>query len=110
MKIRQIIGGVLVVPSMFAMPLVWISGAILHFFTAIIAYGLAGPGFWGYVGAGAAFTFPIVAETVVFVSAWSATENAINGYSMWLLLWLAFVVALFGLMALGGWLVSRADD
>ena len=110
MAIRKIIGGIIVVPLMFAMPLIWISGAILHFYTAIIAYGLAGPGFWGFVAGGAAFTFPIIAQIVVFISVWNVTGNFLNGFSVWLLLWLAFVALLFGLMALGTWIGSGADD
>ena len=110
MRIRQVIGGIIAVPSMFAMQLVWISGGILHFFTAIVAYGLAGPSVGGYVAAGAAFTFPIVAEIVVFIAVWNVRGNFINGYSVWLLLWLAFVAALLGLIALGGWLASSAEE
>lgn len=110
MSIRQVIGGIIAIPTMFAMPLVWISAAILHFFTAIVAYGLAGPGVWGYVAAGAAVTFPIIAEVVVFIAAWIVTGSFINNYSVWLLLWLAFVGLLFGLIALGGWLMRSAEE
>jgi len=109
MTFRRVIGGLIVLPSMFAMPLIWISGAILHFFTAIVAYGLAGPGFWGYVAAGFAFTLPILAQIVVFIAAWNVTGNFINGYSEWLLLWLACVAVLLGLMALGAW-IGRTEE
>ena len=110
MNIRQVVGGIIVVPSMFAMPLVWISGAILHFFTAIVAYGLAGPGFWGYVAAGAAFTFPVIAEIAVLIAAWNVSGNFINGYSEWLLLWLVFVAILLGLLALGAWIGHSTEN
>jgi hypothetical protein len=108
-KIRQLIGGIIAVPLVFAMPFVWISGAILHFFTAFIAYGLAGPGFWGYMAAGAAFTFPILAEIAVLMGAWNTTGSFINGYSQWLLLWLVFAAGLLGLIAFGSWLASGED-
>lgn len=110
MNIRRIIGGIIIVPTMLAMPLIWVSGGILHFYTAIVAYGLAGPGFWSFVAAGAAFTFPFVAQIVVFIAAWNVTGNLLNGYSIWLLLWLAFVAFLFGIMALGAWIGSSAND
>src|SRR2546426_10709713 len=109
MNVRQIIGGIILIPSMFAMPLIWISGAILHFFTAIVAYALAGPGFWGYVAAGGAFTLPVIAQIAVFIAAWNVTGNFINGYSEWLLLWLAGVAVLFGLMGLGAW-IGRSEE
>ena len=110
MNIRQIIGGIIIVPTMIAMPLILVSGGILHFYTAIVAYGLAGPGFWGFVSAGAAFTFPFVAQIIVFIAAWNVTGNFLNSYSIWLLLWLAFVAFLFGIMALGAWIGSSAND
>ena len=109
MNIQQIIGSIILIPSMFAMPLIGISGAILHFFTAIVAYTLAGPGLWGYVAAGGAFTLPVIAQIAVFIGAWNTTGNFINGYSEWLLLWLAGVSVLLGLMALGVW-IGRSEE
>jgi len=108
MKIRQLIGGILILPSMFGMSLLWISGAILHFFTAYMAYGMAGQGFGALLVGGAAFAFPILAEIAVFISAWNFTGRFVNGYSIWLLLWLGFVALILALLALGGWL-SRDD-
>jgi len=96
MRFRQILGGIIAVPTMLAMPLAWISGVMLHFYTAIVAYGLAGPdaGFNAYVAAGAAFTFPIIAEPVVLIAAWNATGHFVNGYSVWLLSWFTYVITL----------------
>ncbi len=114
MTFRQTIGGVIAIPSMLAMPLIWISGVILHFFTAFVAYGLAGPGWWGYVAFGGVLMLPIIGEIAVFIGAWSTTGNLLNGYSEWLLSWLIVAALLFGLVALGAWIggawKDRAED
>src|SRR5260221_6834312 len=106
MTLRQIIGGIILLPSMFAIPLVWLSGAILHFYTALIAYGLAGPGWWGYVAAGGVLMLPVIGQIAVFIGAWSVTGNFLNGYSEWLVLWLILFGLLSWLIALWAWIGS----
>ena len=110
MSFRKVAGALLILPSMFGMSLMWISAGIFHFFTSIVAYGLAGPGWWGFVAAGAAFTFPIVSEIVVFISAWNVTGEFVNRYSIWLLMWLAFLIVLISLMAAGSWLIGKDNE
>lgn len=110
MSIRKIAGALLYLPSMFGMSLMMISAGIFHFFTAIVAYGLAGPGWWGFVATGAAFSFPIVAEIVVFISVWNVTGEMVNNYSIWLFMWLAFLIVLAALMAVSVWLFGKENS
>lgn len=105
MKLRAILGGLLVLPSMFGLPLMWISGAMLHFFTGYVAFKSG-----GFLAGGAAFAFPVLGEIGVAIYAWNASGSFINGYSIWLLMWLGFFVALLALMGFGAWLTSSARD
>jgi hypothetical protein len=110
MKLRQIIGGIVLLPSIAALPLVGISSVILHLYTAIVAYGLTGPGVLSYFAAGGVLMLPVIGEIAVFIGAWSVTGNLLNGYSEWLFLWLVFVALLLGLMALGTWIGKTKEE
>src|SRR5258706_15503379 len=101
MTLRQIIGGIILLPSMFAIPLVWLSGAILHFYTALIAYGIAGPGWRGYVAAGGVLMLPVIGQIAVFIGAGSVTGNFLNGYSERVFLLLLLVGPFVRLLAVG---------
>jgi|KBSSwiStaDraftv2_1062776.scaffolds.fasta_scaffold04191_14 hypothetical protein len=70
-------------------PLVIWSGLVLHCLTVFTAYKLAAPGWREYGAAVAAWIFPIVSEAVVAYYAWRATGSMVNGYSVWVLMWLA---------------------
>lgn len=112
MKIRTIVGGGIALISTLAMPLIWISGTILHLLTAIAALILAGGpdgGFWPFFVGGAAFSFPIIAEIVVFFKTWNTTGFFLNGYSIWLLLWLGFAGLLLSFLSLAVWLSKSAE-
>lgn len=78
-------------------PLLIMSGIFLHCFTVVTAYKLGDPGWGQYAAAAAAFAFPPVAEAVVAYYAWRASGSMVNGYSVWLLMWLAVLFAV-------GWL------
>src|SRR5689334_12569737 len=85
MGARQRIGAVMASAGWSAVTLVWVGGTILHFFTAIVAFDLAGAGLRRYVAAIAAFIFPLAGEVAVMVAAWKASGSMINSYSIWVL-------------------------
>jgi hypothetical protein len=107
MGARQRIGVVMAAAGWSAVTLVWVSGTILHFFTAIVAFDLAGNGLRRYVAAIAAFIFPLAGEVAVMVGAWKASGSMINSYSIWVLLWVAFGFAIYCLIAFGNRLAGR---
>jgi len=107
MSAGQRIGAVMVSTGWSALTLVWVSGTILHFFTAIVAFDLAGGGLKRYVAAIAAFVFPLAGEVAVVVAAWKASGSMVNSYSIWVLLWVAFGFAIYCLIAFGNWLGQR---
>jgi hypothetical protein len=104
MKLRAMLGTLLVFPAMFGLHLIWISGAMLHFFTAIVAFEAG-----GFLAGGAAFAFPIVGEIGVGIYAWNTSGSFVNGYSIWVLAWLGFLVTLLGLIGAGAWLGSSTE-
>ncbi len=81
-------------------PLLLMSAVMLHFFTAMTAYNLAGPGVWRYVAATLAFAFPPIAEVVVAYFAWRASGSMVNAYSVWLLAWLLLLFVLLGFVSM----------
>ncbi|MGH8714618.1 MAG: hypothetical protein ACREYB_11495 [Casimicrobiaceae bacterium] len=93
-----------------AVALVWVGGTILHFFTAIVAFDLAGEGLRRYIAAIAAFVFPLAGEVAVMVAAWRASGSMVNSYSVWVVLWLMFGFAVYCLIAFGNWLARRHDS
>lgn len=107
MSARQKIGATMASAGWSAVTLVWVSGTILHFFTAIVAFDLAGQGIRRYVAAIAAFVFPLAGEVAVMVAAWKAYKSMINSYSIWVVLWIAFGFSIYCLIAFGNWLAQR---
>jgi hypothetical protein len=107
MAARQRIGAVMASAGWSAVTLVWVSGTVLHFFTTIVAFDLAGNGLRRFVAAIAAFIFPLAGEVAVMVAAWKASGSMINSYSIWVLLWVAFGFAIYCMVAFGNWLASR---
>jgi hypothetical protein len=107
MGARQRIGAVMASAGWSAVTLVWVSGTILHFFTAIVAFDLAGNGLRRYIAAIAAFVFPLAGEVAVMVAAWKASGSMVNSYSIWVLLWVAFGFAIYCLIAFGNLLAGR---
>jgi len=107
MGARRRIGAVMASAGWSAVTLVWVSGTILHFFTAIVAFELAGSGLRQYVAAIVAFVFPLAGEVGVMVAAWRASGSMVNSYSVWVLLWVAFGFAIYCLIAFGNWLAGR---
>jgi len=107
MRARQRIGATMASAGWSAVTLVWVSGTILHFFTAIVAFDLAGEGLRRYVAAIAAFVFPLAGEVAVMVAAWKASGSMINSYSIWVVLGIAFGFAIYCLIAFGNWLAQR---
>jgi hypothetical protein len=101
MAARERIGAVMTSAGWSAVTLVWVSGTILHFFTAIVAFDLAGNGLRRYIAAIAAFVFPLAGEVAVMVAAWKASGSMINSYSIWVLLWVAFGFSIYCLIAFG---------
>jgi hypothetical protein len=78
-------------------PLLVMSAVGLHFFTTITAYGLVAPGWWGYVASVAAWGFPPISEAVVAYYAWRASGSMVNGYSVWVLMWLVIAFGVWWL-------------
>ena len=110
MRARQRIGATMASAGWSAVTLVWVSGTIMHFFTAIVAFDLAGEGLRRYVAAIAAFVFSLAGEVAVMVAAWKASGSMINSYSIWVVLWIAFGFAIYCLIAFGNWLAQRDDQ
>ena len=92
--LKSTIDGVL---SKVGFPLLIMSGLFLHGFTVVTAYRLANPGWGQYAAAAAAFAFPPVSEAAVAYFAWRASGSMVNGYSVWLLMWLAMLFAVWWL-------------
>jgi hypothetical protein len=109
MRALQRIGATMASAGWSAVTLVWVSGTILHFFTAIVAFDLAGEGLRGYVAAAAAFIFPLAGEVAVMVAAWKASGSMVNSYSIWVVLWIAFGLSIYCLIAFGNWLAQRGE-
>lgn len=107
MGARQRTGAVMASAGWSAVTLVWVSGTILHFYTVIVAFDLAGSGLRRYVAAVAAFVFPLAGEVAVMVAAWKASGSMVNSYSIWVLLWVAFGFAIYCLIAFGNWLARH---
>jgi hypothetical protein len=102
MSLRHIAGGIFLFPAMLAAHLVWLSGVVLHFFTAFVAFTLAGPATWQKIVSGIiTLAFPILGEIAVAIWSWMATGNVWNGYTGWLFLWLGFAAAVGVLFAIG---------
>lgn len=80
-----------------AYPLVISSGLVLHCLTVITAYKLAAPGWREYGAAVAAWVFPLVSEAVVAYYTWRASGSMVNGYSVWVLIWLVIVFGIWSL-------------
>jgi hypothetical protein len=107
MGARRRIGAVMASAGWSAVTLLWVSGTILHFYTAIVAFDLVRTGLTRYVAAIAAFIFPLAGEVAVVLAAWKASGSMINSYSIWVLLWVAFGFAIYCLIAFGNWLAGR---
>jgi len=82
-------------------PLLLMSAVGLHVFTMVIAYQLAAPGPGQYLAALLAFVFFPVSEAVVAYYSWRTSGSMVNGYSVWVLLWLALLFATALLMHIG---------
>ena len=106
MGARKRIGETMVSAGWSAVTLVWVSGTILHFFTAIFAFDLAGHGIRRFVWSAFAFLFPLAGEVAVTVAAWKASGSMVNSYSIWVLLWVAFGFAVYCLIAFGNLLAQ----
>jgi len=70
-----------------------IGALALHVYTATTAYGLCSGGGMRYWAAFGAWMLPGVAEVTVAYYTWLATGSRLNGYSVWLSVWLLLVVA-----------------
>ncbi|HEY2862250.1 MAG TPA: hypothetical protein VGK37_01345 [Casimicrobiaceae bacterium] len=110
MSARERIGAIMASAGWSAVTLVWVSGTILHFFTTIVAFDLAGQGLRRYIAAIGAFVFPLAGEVAVMVGAWKASGSMINSYSIWVLLWVSFGFAVYCLIAFGNWLTRRQKE
>jgi hypothetical protein len=73
-------------------PLTAISGVLLHVYTVVTAFNLAENTLWRWAVVVPAWGAPVAAELVVAYYAWRATGTIVNGYSVWLLAWIALVV------------------
>lgn len=87
-----------------AMPLLAISAAVLHVYTAVVAFNLSPRGLWSWVAAVAAWCMPVVAQIVVAYMAWRETGSRVNAYSSWLLAWVTLLVGVMVLKWTLQWL------
>lgn len=83
-----------------------VTGAVLHLFTAVVAYGLVGGGFLAYMAAGFCLMFPVLAQVVVLICVWNVTGAFFNGYSSWVFLWLGLAIV-WGAMYLAASVLSE---
>jgi hypothetical protein len=82
-----------------ALPLLALSTASLHIYTAYSAFHLATTKLWGCAAALAAWVTPGIAQLVVSYYAWRASGSMVNAYSFWLLAWVGLLFAVQALMA-----------
>jgi phosphoglycerol transferase MdoB-like AlkP superfamily enzyme len=81
------------------LPLLAISAALLHAYTAYMAFRLSPTTLQGLAAALAAWIAPPIAELVIAYAAWRSSGSVVNGYSSWLLAWIA-LLSLFLLLIL----------
>jgi hypothetical protein len=72
--------------------LVMLGAVGLHGYTIITAYQLASPGLAQYAAALAAYLFPPISQAVVAYYTWQQSGSRVNGYTVWILLWLLLVL------------------
>ena len=90
-------------------PLLLISGIGLHAYTVWTGFHLATAGVTQYVAALAAYAFPLISELALVYFAWRASGSWVNGYSVWVLLWVALAVGVWILAASRG-LFARSES
>jgi hypothetical protein len=81
------------------LPLLAISAALLHVYTAYMAFRLATTTLHGLAAALAAWITPPIAQVVVAYVAWRTSGSVVNGYSSWLLAWIG-LLSFFSLLIL----------
>lgn len=100
----QAIGRMLVSLGSGLMLLMWIGAAALHLYTILVAYQV-----YGFVAAFLALVAPAISEIALFILLWIKTENFLNGYNFYVivyLLWLAFGLVC---VALGTYLSEHGE-
>ena len=70
-----------------------ISAALLHIYTAYMAFNLATTTFRGLAAALGAWIAPPIGQFMVAYAAWRASGSMVNGYSFWLLAWIGLLLA-----------------
>lgn len=99
---RLAISGFSMVLAFAAELAVILGGLVLHFYTVVVAYDLAGT-----TAAVITFSFPVVSEIYWGLSSWISAHHAITEYDWWLLLYVA-ISAVSGLyFALAMWIKER---
>jgi hypothetical protein len=104
-RIARAIGWLVQSVGAFLMFGTYIGTAALHLYTILIAYQV-----WGFFAATLALCLPLVAEVFCFIALWVKSGVFLNGYSFYVLLYLALLVIGLGLTAAGSWLGQIARD
>jgi len=78
-------------------PLLLFSGIGLHGYTVWTGFHLANAGVPQYAAALAAYAFPVISELTLVYFAWRATGSWVNGYSVWVLMWIVLAIFVWAL-------------
>jgi hypothetical protein len=93
---RKIIGGALLSIGEFIVAASWLSGISLHLYTIIFAYGVS-----GFLAAFITLIFPVGAQIYWVIATWSKTGDFVNGFSFYVMVYLAWLIAGFLISFMG---------
>jgi hypothetical protein len=96
-KFLEIAGGGIMYCMYFA-------GLCLHLYTILFAYQAS-----GFLAALLSLIFPVLAQIYWVVATWIKTEQFINAYSWYVVVYLGWLIAAFVLVLVAGWLREKAS-
>ena len=102
-SILGLLGAVLAFPATIALQLFLFTGTLLHLFTTYVAFKAV-----GFLIAGVVLLFPVLGEIGVALYSWHTSGALLNGYTVWLFMWLGILLVLLALMGVGIWLAHLA--
>lgn len=73
----------------------WVAGIALHLYTILVAYQVS-----GFFSAFLALIFPVFAELYWLAKSWWTSGEFVNGYSIYVMAFVVYLLAGFGLMFL----------
>lgn len=99
---RLAISGFFMVLAFATGLVVILGGLVLHFYTVVVAYDLAGTG-----AAVITFSFPVLSEIYWGLSSWISAHHVITEYDWWLLLYVAISAVCGFCFAIALWIEER---